>query len=167
MEKENQEDEKALPEVENLVSSEVTAASLSKQHDDGGKRFLGIFLGILSAFLYSVTAVLACRAHLFHGNEIALITCVAMLVPMLVFALARGHNPLGPKEHRKLCLFRALLIVLVLTLNKISIKLINPSDANAIFQSNVIIVAILSRFVYKEMLSIVHFFCIFMTITGN
>ena len=122
---------------------------------------------IASAFFLSIANIFTRKAILFSGSESSLFSYLFGLVAMLCIKLYKRENPLGPKGHRYLVFIRAFFIVFALITIKTAVRLISPSDATAIFHINVIVVAILARILFKEILSFIHIFCVFIALTGT
>lgn len=129
--------------------------------------YIGLIFSLLSAFFLSTSNIFARKAVFFAGVEITFVSFLLMLSVMMFMMIRSGKNLLGPKGHRCLLILRSLMIIIAIVFMKSSVKLISPSDATAIFHTNVILVAILSRFLFKEILSFIHVFCLFIAILGN
>jgi len=153
-------------EVENLVAKTELKTTENVNRKKGFKQYLGFPLAIASALFLSLANTFARKALLFGGSEIALLSYVITLFTMLVVIWWRGENPLGPNGNRRLTLIRSVIIIMAIVSMKCSVKLISPSDATALFHTNVIIVAVIARFIFKEMLGFIHILCLFLAITG-
>lgn len=150
-------------EPKNETQNETPAAVKSARPT---RPYLGFIFSLASAFFLSMSHVFARKAVFFTGIEVVLVSYVLTLVVMMSLMIRKGHSLLGPKGHRGLVMFRSLLIVVAIMSMKSSVKLISPSDATAIFHTNVIIVAILARCIFKELLSFIHIFCLIIAIAG-
>ena len=154
-----------IPEVEQFVVKENEQKVEKKRRDF--KQYIGIFLGLISAFFLSIANIFARKAELFSGSEITVFSNITLLIPMLAVVCWKKENPLGPKKHRCVLFIRGIVHSLGVLSMKISVKLISPSDATALLHTNAIIVALMSRFIFKEMFSFIHILCLFMAITGK
>lgn len=160
-------------ELESLVLEQIhqTRADSKSQQQLGQKRklkrYLGIMLALLSALFLSFANILTRLACLFSGSEIALIGYTITLLVMSTHLCARRQNLLGPREHRRALFIRSLAVIVGVVSMANSVKLISPSDATAVFQTNVIVVALLASFVFNEVLSFIHIFCLFIAISGK
>lgn len=154
--------EKNIPEEATLVPKGNTEKPKREKNS-----FLGLSLGILSAFLLSTANTLARYARLLRGSEITFICYVLTFCCISVVLLVKRENMLGPKEHRKTNMIRAVVICFAMTSMKFSVQLINPADSTALFHTNVIIVALLSRLIFKELIGFIHILALAMAIIGN
>lgn len=150
-------------EIEDLFPKTEVKSSLSPAKHTVSK---GSLIAILSACSLALSNVFIRKTQLFTGTEQVMVRYVLQTVIMLSIAGYKGFNILGAKKHRKLLFARGILGVCGLIGIHISIKFINPSDAISIVNTNVILVAIIARFVLKEKLSYVHFFAILTALIG-
>lgn len=141
-------------------------ARLSKSQSKP-KAYIGFLFAISSAFTTSISSVLTRKCVLFTASEIALVMNVIMLVIMMSIIIRKGENLLGLKSSRCLIATRSLINTIGLITAMSSLKLISPSDTGAIVHTNVILVAIMSRLVFKEMISFVHIICLFIAVIGR
>lgn len=78
----------------------------------------------------------------------------------------KGIDLLGPKQQRSILIKRGLLGAISLILVFYAIKLINPSDVSAIYNCNIVIVAIFARLFLNEKFSLAHVVGLIFTIIG-
>ena len=86
---------------------------------------------------------------------------------MILIARCKKLNILGVKEHRKLLLIRGLFGFMGLLSLYFAVKLINPSDATALSNTKLIMLAILARLFLKEKFTTMHLFSLLFTIGGK
>lgn len=155
-------------EVDKFVDSKVENSSNENRRDEksGFKHLIGVFLGLLSTFSLSMGSIFARKAELFNGSELALTSSIVIFVIISIIIRVQGKSLLGPAENRMILMVRGLLVTFALLSLRISVKLITPSDTIALFHMNVIIVALLARLMFKEMLSFVHIFALIISLIG-
>ncbi len=96
----------------------------------------------------------------------ATIRYVLQFILMNAVIKYKGIDFLGPKEQRCILLKRGLLGAISLILIFYAIKLINPSDVSAIYNCNIVIVAIFARLFLNEKFSLAHVLGLIFTIVG-
>lgn len=173
MEKRDEDDEEKGKELDKLVPKsdevvqdvkqieEVVVERPSRLHE-----YSGLLLGLLSAFFLSMSNVFVKKAQLFSGTEQTAVRYTMQGILMLAIAWHKGLNLLGERGNRKMLVLRGVFGTFGLTTLHLAVKFINPSDAVALFHTNVIIVALIARFTLNEKFSIIHILAVFMAITG-
>lgn len=168
--KSNSEQNASRPELENLFGARqqnFDEKPNKKRDKHFSKRYLGFLFAILSALFLSMGNVFARKASFFSGSELPFMSYSMTLLSMLAVICIRKESPFGPREHRTIIFVRSCFVVITSILAKTSVKLISPSDTTAIMHTNVILVVLLARVIFKEMLSFIHIFCLFIAITGK
>ena len=161
------ENKASSPDSENLMNGEkIEKTSATKKKSGTENQLLGFFFGLISAVFLSIANIFARKAALFSGSDIVFVSFVFIFLCMLFVTCKRKENILGPKEQRKALFCRALMVTFGILSMKSAVKLISPSDATALLHTNVIIVAVFARFIFKEFLSFIHVLCLFMAIAG-
>lgn len=135
--------------------------------ENGLKKFYGSMFGISSAITLSISYNLVKKAKLFSATDQTLIRYVFQMLLMLVVAKYKKVDFFGEKEHRKLLLLRGFSGTVALIGIYFSIKFIAPSDATALCQTLIIMVAILARIFLKEKFNITHIVSVLLTIIGD
>ena len=157
------------PESESLVNTNHKInekPSAKKKRSGAANQLLGIFFGLVSTFFASIGNIFARKAALFSGSDVVFVAFSFIFICMLFVIWKRKESVLGPKEYRMTLFWQALVVTFAIISLKTAIKLISPSDATALLYTNVIMVALLARFLFKEFLSFVHVFCLFIAIAG-
>lgn len=157
-----------LIKVNNNSEEPNEAVEINKKisNNNNSHQYRGIILSLLSAFFLSVSNVFIKKAQLFSGTEQAAVRYTLQALIMISIAYYKGLNIFGEKNLRGMLLWRGLFGMFGLTFLHIAVKLINPSDAIAIFQTKVIIVLIFARFTLNERFSFVHILAVLMTVIG-
>lgn len=127
---------------------------------------IGLFIALLSAVFLSLSNVLIKKAKFFSGTEQTTIRYFIQGLIMLCIARYNKLNIFGEKGDRKLLILRGVFGTIGLTTLHLSLKLIDPSDSVALFHTNVIIVALLARFILNEKFSLTHIFSLILAISG-
>lgn len=161
----SKESESYTPEHASLVDQ--TKEHQKQKHENNIKPFLGITLSLLSSLSLSLCNVFTRRAQLFSASDNVFISSLLNLFIMFLVAYKKGVDPLGPKEHRRMSMLRSVVLAVSIITIRISVKLISPSDATALRQLNTVMVALMARFIFNEMLSFIHVASLFMAIIGK
>ena len=114
----------------------------------------GFFFAILSALFIALSNVLVKKATLLSGSEQAAVRYLLQLLFMIPIVIISKNNFLGPKESRMPLLKRGILGTLTLVAMHYTLKLINPSDAVAIFSLKTMLVSIIARVILKEKMNL-------------
>jgi drug/metabolite transporter (DMT)-like permease len=130
------------------------------------KRFQGLIIALVAAFFFSLSGVLNRKASIFSGSEQAAIRYFMQMILMLFTAWYHKVNIFGPREQRKLLLSRGILGSIAFISLGFSLKYINPSDTQTLFNTRLVIISILARIFLKEKLTIIHIVCLILTISG-
>lgn len=163
-------------EKEPNPETEIFIGDISKKDDPNEivaptaprtRSFIGFLFAIASAFSLSITNIFARKAVLYSGAEVVFATNVLILISIGITMLVKKQNLLGPKENRRLLVIRSVLITIAIICMRSSVKLVNPSDSTAIFHTNIIVVAILARCIFREFLSFIHIFSLIIAIFGK
>lgn len=147
----------------NQLTDKIEPVDKSKS---GCKSMYGILLAFLTAFLQGISSIIIKKTYTLNGSEQAAIRYLVQLVVMSIVIKYKGINLLKIKKQRVLLFVRALLGTIGLTCAYFAFTLIDPADNVAIVNSSVIITAVISRFVFKERLSLVHLTSIMMALTA-
>ena len=127
----------------------------------------GIFLGLLSALFLAFSNILIKKAYITSGSEQALSRYIVQGITMTIIILANSKvSFLGPKNSRNLLMLRAVFGTVGLISIHFSVKIINPSDAVALFHLNTVMVTVFARIFLKEKMSMAHFACILTSFFG-
>lgn len=129
-------------------------------------KFKGFIFVMISAGFNTFQNYFMRKAYFFNGSEQTVFRYLFQLVLMIIMARYYKLNLLGPKGIRIQLVVRGILGASGLLLLNISIKLIDPSDSIALFFSNVIIISILARFIFKEKFTIAHIIALIAMVFG-
>ena len=129
--------------------------------------YKGIVIAFFSAFFLSLSNIFIKKAQLFSGTEQTAIRYTMQLIVSLSIALYNRENIFGPPDKRKMLIIRGILGTFGLTTLHLAVKFINPSDAVAIFHTNVILVSFIARFTLNEKFSFFHVVALFMAVSGT
>jgi drug/metabolite transporter (DMT)-like permease len=127
----------------------------------------GYFLALIAAFASSLASIFVRKAHLFSGSEqtfIRYLLSLIILVPLTIFW--KRLNIFGEKSTRSFLVARGIFGCIALITITTSFKLINPSDATAIFYANIVVVSVLARIFLKEKMTIICLISILLSIFG-
>jgi drug/metabolite transporter (DMT)-like permease len=153
-------------ELAELELAETDTASIKKKLLNRFYGIRGCILAFASTLITPISMILVKKAHLFNGFEQAFIRYLIQLILMIGIAKFKKLNMFGPKKQRKLLTLRALIGVAGLLCAYFSLSLIMPSDAGALAQSNVVLTALVARFVLDEKLTMAHILAIVLTLSG-
>ena len=153
-----------LPQVPNL--DQAIKLQAPKKRRNFLANYYGILFALISAFCLSMANVLVKRASFFNGTEMALLRYIIQLITMLLIGTCVKTTRLGPKEIRKILLLIGVFNTLTVLFLFFSIKFINPSEASALFQLNMVIIPIFARIYLKEKFIVVNLFSLIMAIVG-
>ncbi|CAF0810789.1 unnamed protein product [Brachionus calyciflorus] len=126
----------------------------------------GIFYALLASFFFALSGNITKYCYYFNGSEQASIRYVFQLIIMLIIAIYRKENLLGEKDERGKLFLRAFLGFTGLLSSTLSYKIIDPSETVSIGNSRILIIAILSRLILKEKLTLCHLVALVMTSMG-
>lgn len=163
--KNNQTQQDTAPENEDLIEKkqQINENEITKRP----RTFIGLLFAILSALFLSIMNITVRKASMLSSIELTCAQLLITLVSITVIMIFKGQHLIGPKGCRRYIALRALFAIATWLCMTTSLKMISPSDSAALIHTNVIIVAIMSRFIFKEILSFVHIFCLFIAILGN
>jgi drug/metabolite transporter (DMT)-like permease len=85
---------------------------------------------------------------------------------MVPLAIKKKQNIFGDKGHRLILSMRGMLASIGIICFFSAVRLINPSDAVALFNCCIIFIAVLARILLKEKLTIVHLISLCVTMIG-
>ena len=129
-------------------------------------RFQGLFTALLGAFFLSLSGILNRKARFVTGSEQSAIRYSMQFFIILFIAYRNKINIFGPKEQRRLLAIRGCCGAFAFISLGFSLKYIDPSDTQALFNTRIIIIALLARIFLKEKLTIIHIVCLVLTICG-
>lgn len=129
-------------------------------------RFRGLILQFISAFFLALSGILIRKATFCTASEQTAVRNLIQMLIMIAIAVYNKLNIFGPRDQRTKLILRGLLGSTAIITIAYSIKFINPSDSQALYNTRLIIISILARFFLKEKMSIVLIFCLILTITG-
>lgn len=156
-------------EVKEPLKITIKAAnhvSKTNQEESAPNQYHGIFFAMLSALFLGLSNTLIRKAHITTGSEQAFIRYIVQGTIMSIIISITKINFFGPKESRKLLMFRGFFGALALIALHFSVKMINPSDAVALLHLNSVIVTLFARCFLNEKMSIAHLTCLSMSIIG-
>lgn len=107
------------------------------------------------------------KATLFTVGELSIFRYFLQLCIMLFLVRYNRRPYFGDKNQRFLLIVRGLVGTVGILFLHISIKFIDPSDSAALFNTRIVIVSILARFLLNEKISLVHIVSLILTIAGN
>lgn len=131
------------------------------------ENFYGSTLAILYGFIYALSNVFFKKTPFFNGAERTLTTYVFIAILVGGFMLWKKISFWGTSESRRNLCMRGFFGVLYVLSFQIALSFIQPSDVIALARINIIIVAIVSRFLFKEMLNFTIILAILFTIAGK
>lgn len=126
----------------------------------------GIFYALLSALLISLNNILIRKCKSFSASEMALVRFVMQMSIFLPYAIFNKISIFGEKGQRLMLSVRGIAGTLGLLSMYFAVKLVNPSDALALFNTSVIFVTISARIFLKEKLTLVHLLALILTMVG-
>jgi drug/metabolite transporter (DMT)-like permease len=101
-----------------------------------------------------------------NGANHAFIRYSLQMTIMAIIIKIKKLEFLGPKEHFKLLMSRGVIGSASIILKFFAIKFIRPSEVAALKNCHVIATTILAKFFLNEILTVVHFMAIFLTLFG-
>ena len=165
--------------VATAAAGEATAAAddNDENNDDaelkpspGGdvRRYYGLFLALLAAFFQALSNTLIKNAKFLYGSEQAMLRCLIQFAVMMSIIRCKHLSIFTSmsKEQRRLLVARGLLGGFGLICHHMAAKLIDPSDSLALFNTSVVIIAVLSRFALGEKFSILQLFALALCCLG-
>ncbi|CAF0945996.1 unnamed protein product [Brachionus calyciflorus] len=126
----------------------------------------GILYALSAAFFISLSGAITKYCYYFNGSEITTVRYLIQLIIMFIIGVYRKENLLGESGQRKILFLRAVFGTVGLLLITISFKMIDPSDSISLVNCSILIVAILSRLILKEKLTLCHLVALTMTSIG-
>jgi drug/metabolite transporter (DMT)-like permease len=130
------------------------------------KLIRGPSLALYSAIISSLLAIIAKKANSINPFEQVFCRYLVQLIVMISIACIQHVNIRDSKGQAKLLIARGFIGAFGLIFSHFAIYLLNPSDANAISQTNVIVTVLLSRLILNERLTLAHLFALVLTIIG-
>lgn len=99
----------------------------------------GIIYAVLSAFFIALANIFNKKSNFFGGSEQSAIRYFIQLIIMIIIVKIQGEPLFGAKGQRILLSLRGFMGVFSLLGIYFSVKLINPSDASALVNTNIIV----------------------------
>jgi drug/metabolite transporter (DMT)-like permease len=130
------------------------------------KSFRGLLIGILAAFFFALFGILNKKATIFTATEQSSIRYFMQIILMIIIAKYNKESLVGPKEQRKLLLIRGVFGACSFISFGFSIKYIQATDAQALYNVRLVIIPLLSFIFLKEKLKIIHIIGFILTIIG-
>jgi drug/metabolite transporter (DMT)-like permease len=131
-----------------------------------GLAVYGYIFALLSAISWGFSNIFIKKSVLLNPFDQQIILFSVTGIIAAIFICSKGENFLGPKNSRKLLIFRGLLGSLGYTCLILSLKLISPANCCVISNVGILLTAILSRFILKEKLGTSHIIALILTISG-
>jgi drug/metabolite transporter (DMT)-like permease len=133
----------------------------------------GILYALLSSCLITTSFLIAKSCYYFKGSDQCIFRYSTQLILMIIFYAWHGSQNRkksktdgSTRGNIKWLIVRGIFGTIGLLCAISAIKLINPSDCNAILNTKVILVLLFSRFFLKEKHTIVHIFSLLIAIAG-
>lgn len=159
------------------MSNDLKKPIISKENSDGisnsnggqscVKKYLGLFYAVVAAFSLAAGNVFLRKAQYFNGGQKAVVKYLVQLVSHLVVMVPLGRSLLGPEDSRADLVLQGFFSFILNVSTFYALSFINPTDLIPLRRINIILVAIASRFLFKEKLNLTHILAIILTITGN
>jgi drug/metabolite transporter (DMT)-like permease len=130
------------------------------------KSFKGILIALLAAFFFSLFGILNKKASFVTGSEQSAIRYLMQIILMIIIAKCNKENIFGPKEQRKLLLIRGIFGAISFISFGFSLKYIDESSSQALYNSRLVIIPILAWIFLNEKIKIINVICFFVTIIG-
>jgi drug/metabolite transporter (DMT)-like permease len=140
--------------------------STSKSKSEMLIKLRGFTIAILSALTFALSQIYVKKGTIVSGSEQSLIRYIQTLITMLVIARWMNYNVCGEKDTRKLLMLNAFAANLNVICLTFGIKLIDPSDANSLFNTKIILVLIIARIFLKEKITITYVLALFIMVFG-
>ena len=128
--------------------------------------FRGLLIGALAAFFFALFGILNKKATFVTATEQSAIRYFMQIILMIAIANYNKESILGPKEQRKLLLVRGLFGAISFISFGFSVKYIEPSDTQALYNARIVIIPILASIFLKEKLNLIHIVGFISTIIG-
>lgn len=157
--------------LENVdIEAHVTSIKINKPFISGTKtdhNVLGFAFALISGFIFALSNVFYKKASFFNGAEKSLSMYIILFVLITSLLLWQRQSFLAtPQVRRDLCM-RGFCGVVYVIIFQFSLTFIEPPDSIALSRTNIILVAIVSRLLFKEMLNFTHILAIISTIIGS
>lgn len=162
---------KAKNELKLAPSNSIMKSVNNQKSPNPGRRphrpYFGLLLALVSAFFITLSNLFGRKCVLLTASDISIVNYLVALIVMASLLVRNKQSLFGPRSLRLLLTLRAFFYALSILLILSSIKLIEPSNSTALFHTNVIILAVLSRIFFKEKLGCIHIFSLAISIIGN
>jgi drug/metabolite transporter (DMT)-like permease len=126
----------------------------------------GIFLAIFSTLAITCSIYLVKVSKALNASDMATIQFGVQILFCLPLAFFYGQCLIGPKDSRKILVFRGLAAAISVITLYFSIKLISFTDSIIIRYSSPIVTAVFAYLFLKEKLNNVHFVSLVLSIIG-
>ena len=130
------------------------------------KNVKGYIYALLFALCSCMVHVIIKMSPSLDGSNHSGIRYIIQVCVMLIFIKINRLEILGPKDQRKLLLFRGCVGCAAAIVSYFSVKYLDVSDIETLTNSCVLITAILARIFLKEKLTLCHLLALVLTITG-
>jgi drug/metabolite transporter (DMT)-like permease len=129
-------------------------------------KFYGVFLSLLAALLSSISIILVKKASLLSSSDQNFIRYSTQLIITSSVVYWKKIDLSELRNQQWIFLTRAVIGVIGLMASYTALSLIHPSDASSIANSNIVVTAVISRFLFKEKFTPIHVVSLIMTCIG-
>lgn len=130
------------------------------------KPFHGLFFGLFSGMLLSLSNVFIKKAQITTGSEQAFMRYIVQAIIMLTTIVITKNTFFGPRNVRHFLVIRGICGSIGMISLHFSIKLIDPSDSVALLHLNTIITTVLARLFLKELFTLAHLTGLMVSVIG-
>ena len=146
-----------------LTEEPTVKTTLTTQSDR--RPFLGFFYSILSSLAAAFSSIFLKKTVFFSGVDNAMIRFIIMMIVSTFIAKYQKLEIFSAKNPNKYLLIKGASSIGLIVFY-IALRLISPSDAVSLLNTNIIYVAIFSRMFLKEKFSIVHVIALVFVVSG-
>jgi drug/metabolite transporter (DMT)-like permease len=133
----------------------------------------GILIGVIGAFFFALFAFFNKQATFTTGPEQSALRYFIQFLLMSILVKCNtttthqdNHGLLGPKEHRKLLLIRGTFGAISFISIGLSIKYIDESTSQALFNARLVLIPVIAAVYLKEKLKFINIICFILTLIG-
>ena len=150
----------------NQIQSEQSATDWFIKFKRKLHAFQGLLIASIAAFFFSLFGILNKKASFVTGSEQSAVRYLMQMILMIIVASCNKVNILGPKELRFQLIKRGVCGAISFISFGFSLKFIDPSDTNSLYNTRLVFISILAAVFLKEKLTFIHICCVILTISG-
>ncbi len=127
---------------------------------------LGFIYSMISSIMSSISTIFLKKTVFFNGVDNSIMRSLVIAIFSIPIAKNKGLSIFSSKNPNKYLIITSINSITVI-LFFVALRLISPSDAVSLLNTNILYLAILSRILFKEKFSIIHLLALSLVLSGT